>query len=199
MKTFGIALFIIALVSVAPAQTSTASSKTHDLQVLQINWKIGYRLTPPDGKYESERPSRDERSGQQAVSNTGAKIPEYVYAPVSNPTIRSVQFSSLRQYKGYLYQARVWNTGRKKIAAVEWEYVFTDPLEGKVAARHHFYTKIKISPGAEKKLGAFDNLPPTNIINAKAVENNPDQPFTEQVIIKRIEYADGTHWELPSS
>jgi hypothetical protein len=198
MKTLGISLFIIALAAVAPAQTSAVSSQTTDLQVLQVNWKIGYRMTPPDGRYESATPAREVRSGQRAISNPGERIPEYSYAPISNPTVQTVQFSSVRQYRGYLYQAKVRHTGAKRIAAVEWEYVFTDPLEGKVVARHTFYTKIKISPGTEKRLTAFNSLPPTRIINAKAVENNPEQPFTEQVIIKRIEYADGSSWELPS-
>lgn len=198
MKTFGIALFIIALAGVATAQTSTASSETPDLQVLQVSWKIGYRLTPPDGRYQPAPPTREVRSGERAVSNRGARIPEYVYVPISNPIVPSAQFASVMQYRGYLYQAKVRHTGKKKVAAVLWEYVFTDPLEGKVLGRHQFYTKFKISPGTEKRLSAFNSLPPTKVINAKAVENNPDQPFKEEVIIKRIDYADGTHWELPS-
>ncbi len=199
MKTFGIALFVIALASAATqAQTSTPSAETPDLQVLQVSWKLDHRLQPPDARYESAPPAKDARTGPRAVSNPGARIPEYVYVPVSNPTVQKVQFSSVMIYRGYLYRAKVRHTGRKKISAVEWEYLFTDPLEGKIVARHHFYTKFKMSPGTEKKLDAFDTRPPTRTINAKSVENNPEQPFTEQVIIRRIEYADGTVWESPS-
>lgn len=197
MKTLGIALFIFALSAVAPAQTPTASSnKTPDLQVIKVSWKIAYRLYGEG--YQSSPAPKDYRSGQRAISNPGARIPEYVYSPISNPYVRNVSFPKSKQFKSYFYEAKVRHTGTKKIAAVKWEYLFIDSLNQKIVERHRFYTKLKISPGSEKKLGAFDNAPPTKTINAKTVENNPDQPFTEQVLITRIEYADGTVWELPS-
>lgn len=197
MKVFGIALFILAVVAVAPAQTTTATNNHSDLQVLSTNWRYAsHQNVMTSAAYQEVAPyTGDDNQHDVILTNRGERIPRYESTGRSNPTLKSARFLGGPQTKGYLYQARVRNSGAKKIMAVKWEYVFTDALDQSVLARHRFYTKFKIKPGKEKTLGGFAIAPPTKVINARAVANNPDQPFIEQVNITRIEYADGSAWE----
>ena len=86
-------------------------------------------------------------------------------------------------------------SGEKAIKAIDWQYIFTDSLDRSIVTRHQFESKVKIAPGKEVKLSRFSVTSPTQVVNAKAVASNPQQPYSEQVLITRIQYMDGSVWE----
>lgn len=197
MKFFGIVLVILTLAFVSTAQTATVLHNPPDLQVVKMSWKSEMRLAQEAVQEEQDplmtKPDRSIRPRPVPGARTS------VYDSVTNASRESDEMwpSTGPQVKGYLYQVTVRNTGQKEIKAVSWQYIFTDPLDHSIVARHRFSTKAKILPGKEKKLDQFALSPPTNVVNAKSVANNPEQPMIEQVEITRIEYTDGSVWERP--
>ncbi len=197
MKVFLTPLFIIALTGLAPAQTPAVAVDSSDLQVLAKKWKDGYTY-----RYYVGENSPSERSSwgrRRVINNTGrGRRGELIDSIRTNTGFPAPGFSDMSWVRGYFYEATIKNVGAKKIKAVHWEYVFADPHNEGVVTRHRFYSRSKISPGKEKTLVEFSRTPPTNIINAKALEDNPEHPYTEQLVIQLIEYADGSIWERAS-
>jgi hypothetical protein len=194
LKVFLTALFIIMLVGVAPAQTPAAAEGSSDLQVIGKRWKDGYTYRYYVGESGGERSGWDRTRRTAGRARIGRR-PDFLDTTRTGFPFPAPGFSDMSWVKGYFYEATIKNVGTKKIKAVRWEYVFADPHDQSVVTRHRFYTKSKISPGKEKKLVEFSKTPPTHIINAKAVEDNPEHPYTEQLLIQQIEYADGSIWE----
>jgi hypothetical protein len=91
---------------------------------------------------------------------------------------------------GYMYKVRVENKGEKKIKAIAWEYVFLDPLDRSVISRHQFLSKVKINPGGKKEVSGLNVRRPMQVVRAEAANIPP----IEQVVIKRVEYSDGSVW-----
>jgi hypothetical protein len=113
------------------------------------------------------------------------------------------------------------NTGAKPIKAVVWDFAFVRKEEGTLLLRYEVSSQVEIKPGSKKNLK--QPLPPgatrcqvlqvsedaTQNGKAKAVETVcgrgitdpsqlPEKP--EPVMLKRIEYTDGSVWqntELP--
>lgn len=91
---------------------------------------------------------------------------------------------------GYMYKVMIENTGAKKIKAVGWEYVFLDPVNQSVISRHQFLSKVKIKPGEKRAINGLSVKQPTYVVRAEAA----DLAMLEQVVIKRVEYSDGSVW-----
>lgn len=208
MKVFAIALFIFALAGVSMGQTSTASDNPADVKILRMKWSKLYGNTT-SGNTLFDAGSKANPMTQTAVVGPGSVANQYPLAPfpptsedalLNNPRPGRGLVSKWRRplVDGYTYQTTIENRGAKTVKAVNWEYVFTDAINQSVLARHSFYSKARIAPGRRRNLSQFAAAPPTRIVNAKAVAQNPQQPFTEQVLITRIEYTDGSVWERPS-
>jgi hypothetical protein len=199
MKALLTALFVLALCGVAAAQSSNAPQNSSDLQVIGKRWKDGYSFRAYSGDdviADKGAWSRTRRRSAERVNR--GQLPDYIESIRSSTTFPMPTLTDQPWLKGYFYEATIKNVGAKKIKAVGWEYVFTDPLDQSAVTHHRFYTKSKISPGKEKNLVEFSRTPPTRIINAKAVDANPEHPYTEQLVIRRIEYADGSIWNAPA-
>ncbi|MBC7930683.1 MAG: hypothetical protein H7Z38_08950 [Rubrivivax sp.] len=84
----------------------------------------------------------------------------------------------------------VENKGAKKIKAVGWEYVFLDPVNQSVISRHQFLSKVKIKSGEKRAVTGLSVRQATYVVRAESSGLAP----VEQVVIKRVEYADGSVW-----
>ncbi len=108
------------------------------------------------------------------------------------------------------------NTSAKPIKAIEWDFAFPRYEDGKLALRYDVANKVEIKAGGKKTLK--QPLPPgatrcqVIIVSAEAGKDEQAKTFEavcgpgvldasnlkqETVIIKRIEYADGTVWQRP--
>jgi hypothetical protein len=97
----------------------------------------------------------------------------------------------------YLYQAKLKNTGTKEIRSTIWEYLVFDTDNQTEIGRHRFVDNTRIRPGKSANLVGYSSTPATTIIHAtKAGKDSRDQN-SEQVVITRIEYEDGTFWQRP--
>lgn len=201
MKYLVLALILFTLATTAMAQASVATLNPPDIEVLKLSWsRFQYRegsdnvAFPMDSRKQViqdrvTRPPearRPQSSGAGPPDQTPRKI---VTAPVFNPEGALV--------KGFFYNATIKNSGTKTIKALDWDYVFFEPGTEVVLSRTSFTYVGKINPGKEKKLSQFTTSPPAQVVTVKGIENNPNKPFTERVVIIRIEYTDGSLWVRP--
>lgn len=201
MKVFGILLFVVAFAVVSMAQTSTATSNPADLQVVKMSWKRDTRPAREaslkrEKRVEEELPGKGAQPAQSSRS-TERKEQSAVYDNATRPgqEVDDLWPSIGPLVNGYLYQITVRNSGQKEIKQIDWQYIFTDSLDPKIITRHQFQSRAKIAPGKEVRLSRFSVVAPTQVVNAKAVASNPQQPYSEQVLITRIQYMDGSVWE----
>jgi hypothetical protein len=134
--------------------------------------------------------ARRSPSSQQPVRITGRVPPSStsLSAPISTPPDRSIQ---------YIFEAKIRNTGTKKIRLIGWEYVLIHPFNLYVLGNRHFTSKVNLSPGKSAKLigsvtqimSGFDDLD-TAYLAERVI-------YPEHVVINRIEYDDGSVWVQP--
>jgi hypothetical protein len=188
-------LLIMVSLTFSQAQQVRATQPS-DVTILSPNWEKHVRRTrldPSDTTGESREEMiariKGETINDASRNAPGARKPEPV---ISKP----VKTLSKTTEEGYRYRASVKNSGVKMIKAVNWMYIFTDPGSGEELARHRFHTRTKIRPGQVKELAEFDHSPPSKVVSAAGLEKSVAQPFVEQVVITRIEYGDGTVWQI---
>ena len=91
---------------------------------------------------------------------------------------------------GYLYKIKVQNPGPKVVEAFFWEYRFHDPANPDLVARRQFLCAVNIGAGKSKDLEGFSLSGPNDVVDVKTL--NSGTPFKEEVLINRVEYADGS-------
>ena len=97
---------------------------------------------------------------------------------------------------GYRYKATLRNDGTKTIKSIDWDYLFVDAGSQQEISRHQFTSDDTIKPGKSKELSVLYLTPPVKLINARTLSRK-DLPYTEQVVVARIEYSDGSIWPHP--
>ena len=171
-------LLISGLASAQPLK-GQAPEKQSGLVVIKNSWRKGIRgpdLSPPIlDQYppgRSQGPNHDDPFQQ----------------------MRQTQRRMAARVEGYFYTATIKNDGTKPIKAVFWDYTLTGAGDPKSLTHHQFYTRINIRPGQHKEIYRFSVSPPTRTISARA-----DAPLIEEVVIKAVQYKDGSIWKLQES
>jgi hypothetical protein len=132
-------------------------------------------------------------SEQNALQVLGHGWHRHVYRPWLDTPDWYVE-PSKPDVKGFQYRATVKNNTGKSVEGVEWEYLFINPDDGSVVARHQFSSAEKIKAGRVKELVSFSVEPPTKIVEARPDATNDARPqFVEKVSIRLVTYSDGTN------
>jgi hypothetical protein len=97
---------------------------------------------------------------------------------------------------GYRYKLTLRNDGVKTIKSIDWDYLFLDPTTQQEIARHQFTSDETIKPGKNKEISVLYLIPPVKLVSARML-NKKDLPFTQQVVVARIQYSDGSSWQHP--
>jgi hypothetical protein len=97
----------------------------------------------------------------------------------------------------FLYRASVKNTSTLAIKEIDWDYVFVDAVTGDELDRRQFTSVQNIGPGKQKELTFTLTTPPTRRISVHSLDKNERNGISEQVVIVRVRYADGSEWQLP--
>ncbi len=98
---------------------------------------------------------------------------------------------------GYRYKVTLRNEGLKTIKSVDWDYLFLDPLSLLEVARHQFTSDESIKPGKSKEVSVLYLIPPVKTVSARMLNNKESMSFTEQVVVARIQFSDGSVWQRP--
>lgn len=203
MKTLKSVLLLVLLAGGAAAQVSSTTPDTPDMEVLQITWrrvdynpKLNDRAIPnPErDQIRAVNSARIQQAIQDRRNNPGQTASPVLLREPPTPEPPPV----IRPWTGYVYDFKVRNTGTKTIRKVEWEYLFSDPGTKRKVGRRSYKSKVKILPGAVADLSVRSSLPPIGTIDARRAASGQSDQSPEQMVIQRIEYADGSVWKRNS-
>ncbi len=97
---------------------------------------------------------------------------------------------------GFVYVVKFKSVGAKPIARVFWEYQFKETANPANLTRRRFLCNVKIKPEQAKDLEIFSLGGPSDVISVKSLAKGSGNQFQETVVIDRVEYADGSFWQL---
>lgn len=217
MKLLCVVVFVLSFVIIAPAQTTqtvaqtqTASQVPADLTVLKFSWSEGAQAADLTGDIfapfeERDRNVHDQVAADQAEADirrarrAGTIVPSRDSIPnrPASPTAAPLPKFPKETAPQFVYHLKVKNNGTKTIKAVSWDYVFIDPDTQKELARHHFHSAAKIKPAQSKSIAEATPSAPTKIVTVRGLNSKDRHPFEERIVIKRLEYTDGSVWERP--
>lgn len=98
---------------------------------------------------------------------------------------------------GYRYKVTLRNEGLKEIKSIDWDYLFLDPFSLLEVTRHQFTSDETIAPGKSKEVSVLYLIPPVKTVSVGMLNNKESMPFTEQVVVARIQFSDGSLWQRP--
>ena len=162
---------------------------------------IGWQRDPFGGPLENfdevRARARNEKRIDDSKRGGGADVDRIKREAQSDAAIvKKARAQGPARYR-FLYKVSVMNTGQKTIKEIDCDYVFFDPDTGQEVGRREFTGVEKIGPGKSKELAFLIAAPPTQTISVHSLDKKERERFTEQLVIVRILYADGTVWQRP--
>jgi hypothetical protein len=194
MEVLSIILLIAA--SASPQQTVAPTQLQRPPGVVILKWSWNEYPTGPGNNPYPAGPQTN-GTGQRSRDPFGTKDPLEGARKTETVTVQPPPRDT-RPVKRYQYRVTIKNTGTKTIKDVSWDYIFIDPANEDRFAHHHFRNEKKIRPGKKQQITQFSLAPPTRVVNVRVVNKTEGEPFIERVIITRIEYVDGSVWQLRS-
>lgn len=197
------AVLLFASTCVAVDAQSAPQSDPSDLVVLKYSWskeRLNWEGDPFGGPNENfdqlrvrmrnEKRIMDAKNGGNQVELN--KVEREARADSAN--IERIRAQTPARY-GFLYKTSFRNTGGKTIRGMDWDYVFSDAATNQVIGRIELGSDQKIEPGKKKDFAFFIPTPPTRTISVHALNGKERQGLTEQVVLMRVVYADGSVWQ----
>jgi hypothetical protein len=202
MKIINLVLLLFLLAGGASAQAVSTPSDAPGVAVIEKNWRREMRnpaleedpLRPNREQAEMERAMKQNQRDNALRNNIG--LPP-LPPPPRVPSSRSDDTPSLTIE--YVYRAKISNTGTKAIRKLVWEYVFFDPSTQREVGRRRNESKVNISPGKTSNVVVRSASPPAGTVNVAQTGKKSQEQYSEQVVIQRIEYADGSVWRRDSN
>src|SRR5690349_12431486 len=203
MKTF--LLLSLLLTLLVPFQGPMVSSDASPLTVASFKWSRARRnvdAPPVEGNAPAQAMIPQNRN---FARNSRINDPQGVRDP-NGDTVdgrsaameKSVAESRAPKSKpldGYAYRIKVQNPTTKVVEIVFWEYQFHDPANPDLVARRQFLCGVNIDAGKGKELEGFSLSGPSDVVDVKTLADKSTKPFKENVLINRVEYADGSIWQ----
>jgi hypothetical protein len=97
---------------------------------------------------------------------------------------------------GFVYLVKFKSASAKPIERIFWEYQFKETANPANVTRRRFQCNVKIKPEQAKDLQIFSLGGPSDVISVKSLAKGSGNQFQEAVVIDRVEYADGSFWQL---
>jgi hypothetical protein len=97
---------------------------------------------------------------------------------------------------GFVYLVKLKSASEKAIARIFWEYQFKETANPANVTRRRFLCNVKMKPEQAKDLEIFSLGGPSDVISVKSLAKGSGNQFQETVVIDRVEYADGSFWQL---
>jgi len=193
MKILSSALVLFLIAVSASAQTSSAPP---EVTVMQNKWRIDlYNPALDKDPLAASKEHQQEEIQQQAAARENENRIRHG-EPALPPVVRksAPDTGDRRLTTFYIYELKVRNTGRQEILTLTWEYVFFEPGTAREVGRLRFVNKVDMRPGTTKHLVVRSKASPTGTLDATKAGKNARDQYSEQVVIRRIEYADGSVW-----
>ena len=97
---------------------------------------------------------------------------------------------------GFVYLVKFKSTSARPIERIFWEYQFKETANPANVTRRRFLCNVKMKPEQAKDLQIFSLGGPSDVISVKSLAKGSGNQFQEAVVIDRVEYADGSFWQL---
>lgn len=199
MKTSAL-LALLVICATSPALAQEAGSST---VVVKFSWekeRIRPRpsLAPLASQDELIQQSRREQQLAAARNASNKPAAAKLETQISNhqkATTKAQQTELPRD--GYRYKVTLRNDGLKVIKSIDWDYLFYDPLTHQEISRHQFTSDETIKPGKSKEVSVLYLTPPVKTVDVRLLRKKEAVSVTEQVVIARIQYSDGSVWQHP--
>jgi len=195
----------ILLTLLAPDLIQTATNESAPLAVVSFKWSRSRRAVEASDA-EGNVPARAMiPQNRNFARNARVNDPAGVRDPNADTldgrsaalekTVQESRTSKPKPTDGFAYKIKVQNSGAQVIEIVFWEYQFQDPADPSLVARRQFLCGVNIAAEKSKELEAFSLSGPSDVVNVGTLANKTANPFKENVLINRVEFADGSIWQ----
>ena len=199
MKTLLLLSLLLSLL--VPFQGPVASSDASPLTVANFKWSRERRKVEA-APVEGDSPARAMiPQNRNFARNSRINDPQGVRDPnqdtldgrsaAIDKSVAESRAPKAEPKDGYAYRIKVQNPTTKVVEIVFWEYQFHDPANPDLVARRQFLCGVNIPAGKGKDLEGFSLSGPSEVVDVKTLNSG----FKENVLINRVEYADGSIWQ----
>jgi hypothetical protein len=196
-------LFVTQVAAQTPATTTQGSSEVELVKFSwskeRLNWERNPFGGPNENFHQMQFRSRSEKrvSDAKRAGNSAeiSKLEKDAKADAAIVAAENAPSKPARYY--FFYRASMRNTSTKPITEIDWDYVFFDEGTGDELDRRQFTSVQNIGPGKQKELTFTLTTPPTRRISVHSLDKKERSGIAERVVIVRVQYADGSVWQLP--
>jgi hypothetical protein len=204
MKALMTSVSVLLLTFGANAQTSVPVNP-HDVSIVKLSWtkeKINWEANPFGGPnenfHEMQFRARAEKTASEAKRAGRPDADKLAKDAQTDAAIIRAE----REKKGppryvFFYKLTVKNNGTKAIKEIDWDYVFFDAATGEELGRRQFTSVEKIGAGKTKELSFVLAAPPIRRISVYALDRKERAGLSEDALIVRVQFLDGTVWQRP--
>jgi len=204
MRVASIVILLGALAIVSKGQSS-ANSQESSLVVLKFSWskeRLGWQRDPFSGPLEDfdevrARMRNEKRIDDAKRGGNSAEVDKIKREAQADEANMAQKHRNTTSRYVFIYKVTVNNASDKAIKSVDWDYVFLNADTHNEINRQQFTSEEKIGSGRTGELKVIVNRSPTRTISADSLNKNERDGLSEQVVIIRIEYADGSVWQHP--
>jgi len=173
------------------------------VEVVKFSWskeRIGWERDPFGGPIENfdetRARQRNERRIEDAKRGNSAEVDRIRREARADAANIAAKHKDPPSRYVFVYKATIKNTSAKAIKSIDWDYIFLERGTENELGRQQFTSEEKISAGKTKELVVTITKPPTKTISLTALNANERGTLDGRVILVRIDYADGTSWQL---
>lgn len=204
MKWLVLGLWFALTATVSMAQPLANTTEQSKVEVMRFSWakeRIGWERDPFGGPIENfdevRARTRNERRIDDAKRGNSSEVDKIKREARADAANMAVKHKATPSRYVFVYKTTVKNLSDKQIKSVDWDYVFLDRTTEEEIGRRQFTSDEKISPGKSKELTVTITKPPTQTISLTALNTSERSALIERVIVVRINYTDGSSWQLP--
>ena len=200
MRILSSTILLFSFALCVTAQTPSSKTAPPDLTVLEKKWGIDVRNPALEKDPVQAMQDRDLQERQRIAQQRTDQILSDRGMPAQTstvPTSRETTRTGITVL--YVYEVKLRNTGAQGIRKVTWDYVFFEPGTETELGRRRFISKVNLSPGGTTNVVVRAAASPTGTVDARKAGKKPKDMYSEQIVIQRIEYADGTSWRPASN
>ncbi len=189
MSLLALLLSLSFLASLQSPQPAPAQQSPPGVQVVKFGWDkqvVGWERDP------FQRPIESHQDMQRQSNPQRREGPRRTVD--ADATIKSHQKDPART--AFRYKLTLKNAGAKTIKSIDWDYLFFDTPGGQVIGVHQFTSEEQIPPGKSKQLTVMTPQPPAPVVSVGKAADKELRSASGQVVIRRVEYDDGSTWQL---
>ena len=194
-------LFLLLTVFSVSAIPTFSQEASAPLTILKMSWErerltLNPSMAPLASAEELAETSRREHQLAAARNaNDSGRAGKYETDTINHTNAAAKAREGQLPRDGYRYKVTLRNDTDKVVKSVEWDYLFIDPTTGEIAMRHQFASDDTIKPGKTKEISVLYLVPPVKTVTVRMLVKKDPLPFSEKVLLARVQYADGSTWQ----